>query len=71
MKFFCRIFGHTWVYKNKSPKTSWNTTKDLNQLVATPASEPNPTWQCARCQGEVEAKAGQPQPKSFLAIPGQ
>lgn len=50
MNFFCTIFGHTWVHKSDSPKTSWNVDKDGLQLFAHPDGEVVFYEECARCR---------------------
>lgn len=54
MNFFCRLFGHTWVHKSDMPKTSWNTDKSNQLLLATPAGEPRFYEECVRCKEQRE-----------------
>jgi len=57
-KFFCMLLGHTWVPMATNPKTSWNTSKDMQTLVATPAAEVRFFSQCARCAERREIRPG-------------
>ncbi len=54
MKWYCKLIGHTFVYKTQMPKVSWNTGKDQAELHMT-AEGPEPACflECARCGAVV------------------
>jgi hypothetical protein len=50
MNFFCRIFGHTWVARTRSPRTHWNVGKTGHTLVGTHDDEQVAHFSvCQRC----------------------
>ncbi len=56
MNFFCRLFGHTWWPETRSPRTTWNTTKDGNILVVSfPEEQVVHVDVCKRCGEERSA----------------
>ena len=54
MKFYCRLFGCTWVHRSEDPKISWNTTKNLSELALTVEGEPKFFLECQRCADRIE-----------------
>ena len=49
-KFFCKLFGHTWVHRSDNPKIAWHTTKKMSELeMDTSASDPSFWLECQRC----------------------
>jgi hypothetical protein len=59
-KFFCKLFGHTWVTTASNPKTSWNTDKAMQNLIATPAGEVHFFDECVRCRERREIQRPAP-----------
>ena len=49
MKFFCRLYGHTWIHEAEDLKTSWNTDKKQVNLDITAEGEPRFFRRCVRC----------------------
>jgi len=49
MKFFCLLYGHTWVHEVDTPKVQWNNNKDLNELFPKSEGEPEFFRRCLRC----------------------
>lgn len=55
MRFFCSIFGHTWIHKTDNPKISWNTNaKSQAALDLTAQGEPRFWLECCRCGAKNE-----------------
>ena len=52
MKWYCRLVGHTLVFRTENPKISWNAGKDQAELHLTAQGEPRQWLECRRC-GEV------------------
>jgi len=54
-KFFCKLFGHTWVHKTENPKVAWNTGKTLAELhLTSETTEPRFWLECQRCHERNE-----------------
>lgn len=49
MKFFCLVFGHTWVPTTEGTTSRWNTTKDGLTLVPTSSGDVRFLDRCQRC----------------------
>jgi hypothetical protein len=55
MKFFCRIYGHTWIHETQAPEISWNNDKGLVELfprvIAAEGEDEAPQFfrRCVRC----------------------
>ena len=58
MKFFCYIFGHTWIPETRVPQVRWNTSKEGHVLNPTVGDEPIQHLEvCRRCNLERPAPA--------------
>jgi hypothetical protein len=53
-RFFCKVFGHTWVAATSNPKTSWNVDKTGQLLVPTRSGELRFYHECVRCRERRE-----------------
>ncbi len=51
MKFFCRLYGHTWIHETQTPKVSWNNDKGLVELFPKSEEGAQPQFfrRCVRC----------------------
>jgi hypothetical protein len=69
MNFFCRIFGHTWVYQTRAPRTRWNVGKTGHTLVGTHDEEPVAHLRiCRRC-GLVQDVGARPHDRDGREAP--
>ena len=58
MKFFCGLFGHTWVPETRAPFVRWNTTKSGHTLNPTIGEEAVQHLEvCRRCGEERQVGA--------------
>ena len=56
MNFFCKLFGHTWVYHSENPKIAWHTSKKMNDLEMNTSATETRFWrECARCATKNDA----------------
>ncbi len=69
MNFFCTIFGHTWVHKSETPKTSWNVDKDGLLLFAHPAGDVLLYEECARCKQRRNERRIEVETKGRPSVP--
>ena len=50
MNIFCRLFGHTWVYKSLDAKIRWSAAKNMAEMDQTSDIDgPQAFLECARC----------------------
>ena len=55
MKWYCKLIGHTFVYKTELQKIAWNAGKDQAELHITAESEEPHSWlECVRCGARVD-----------------
>ena len=54
MKWYCKLVGHTFVYRIENPRISWNAGKDQNELHMTAGGEPKSWLECVRCGERIE-----------------
>ena len=54
MNLYCKIIGHTFVYRTENPKVAWNAGKDMVELHITSETEPRAWLQCQRCGKRIE-----------------
>ncbi len=49
-KFFCKLFGHTWVHRSDNPKIAWHTSKKMSELEMNTSASDSSFWlECQRC----------------------
>lgn len=54
MALYCKLVGHTFVFRTENPKISWNVGKDLRQLHIKTEGEPKSWLECRRCGQRIE-----------------
>ena len=54
MKWYCKLVGHTFVFRAENQKISWNAGKDQAELHMTAEGEPRTWLECARCGHRID-----------------
>ena len=56
MKWYCKLIGHTYIYKSEQPKIRWYADKDMTELHMETSGEEAPLrfLECVRCADRVE-----------------
>jgi len=56
MKWYCKLIGHTYVYKSEQPKIRWYADKDMTELHMEAPEEGAPLRfiECVRCGDRVD-----------------
>lgn len=58
-KLFCRLFGHTWVFRVIEPDIRWNARENMHEMGPTVIDgEPQMFQECARCHARRPWDAG-------------
>lgn len=56
MNWYCKLIGHTYIYKSEQPKIRWYADKDMTELHMEAPEEGAPLrfLECVRCGDRVE-----------------